>query len=219
MSNYNSGRPRQIAARYVNEDATIPPSGTPGGGSVTTVNTGTGLTGGPITGSGTISLAPNAVEVVEWAHQGLTSALNGLSIDTTPNPGFAGVVTWNLHFTAIKQAGSTQQLVIVSGELICPLGAGAPGQTLTWGIDFNQFFFVGVGDGQGIYPPFTPRSGNVNTPWVALAGSGVQALDRFPITSGSPGNFTTISCTGFAPPLGIPYKFYFTASYRADVPP
>ena len=46
---------------------------TPAGGTVTTVATGTGLTGGPITGSGTVSVAPGGISSTELAANAVTT--------------------------------------------------------------------------------------------------------------------------------------------------
>jgi hypothetical protein len=59
-------------------------SGAGAGGTVTSVDSGTGLTGGPITTSGTLSIANNGVDTAQIADDGVTSTKIS-STDTTLN--------------------------------------------------------------------------------------------------------------------------------------
>jgi hypothetical protein len=67
---YNSNRPRQIAARYFNEETG--PTGT-----VTSITTGTGLTGGPITTTGTISIDTTGVVAGVYTNANITVNAQG----------------------------------------------------------------------------------------------------------------------------------------------
>ncbi len=64
---------------------------TPTAGTVTQVNTGTGLTGGPITGTGTISLTDTGVAAATYTNPTITVDAQGRITFAAPGPGGSGV--------------------------------------------------------------------------------------------------------------------------------
>lgn len=219
MSTFNTGRPRQIAARYMNEDDTIPPSGTPGGGSVTTVNTGTGLTGGPISGTGTISLASNAVLTTDWSWRGvgginLGPPFNGLSVASAP-PGAITASDFMLHFTQIKQKDQSG-LVLVEGEIEITCTAPAIPEV---DIDFAAFLvgeFPVIGADGNICPPLAPRPGVGGTvSWSALQKPNNGILEVIPVTGITPTDYSYIRIFGTNNgALSGSWKFWFKGQYK-----
>ncbi|MBX2946411.1 MAG: tail fiber domain-containing protein [Cyclobacteriaceae bacterium] len=113
-----------------------------GGGSVTNVSTGTGLTGGPITTTGTISIAAGGVGNTELANNAvtdvkiatgvspskLTAGANGQVLTTV-----AGVPTWQVPVTGFVNPMIGSGDLIVGGVLGAAqrLAAGTNGQVLT----------------------------------------------------------------------------------------
>lgn len=134
------------------------------GGSVTNIATGTGLTGGPITSSGTISIANGGVGVLELAANAVTTAkisdgnvtgakletLSGLSAGTygsaTVVPSITvdtkGRVTsvssnnLNIHFSDIKN---------ISGTSAFNVGSCTANQTVAWSALTDMFTCQNIG--------------------------------------------------------------------------
>jgi len=74
----------------------VPGDAGTGNGSVTQINTGTGLVGGPITNSGTISIANGGVDTAQLANGAVTDAKVGTGISRAKlSPGTAGAVLVN----------------------------------------------------------------------------------------------------------------------------
>jgi len=156
---------------------TLPSGG--GSGTVTSVATGTGLTGGPITGSGTISLASSGVTAGSY---GSASAIPVITVDAT------GRVT-----SASTAAFTSTNLYTADGTL-------SAARTVTMGA--NNLTFTGTTGQVVVSAPLkitagTPGAGKVLTSdatgiatWQAVSGSGTvtnvaagTGLTGGPITS------------------------------------
>jgi hypothetical protein len=102
---------------------------TPGSGSVTNVGTGAGLTGGPITGTGTISIQTGGVTNAMLVNSGLTvtagSGLSGggdvdlggatsLALDTTQANTWTGLQMFQGEIVLFEAADPTQTVVLTS---------------------------------------------------------------------------------------------------------
>ena len=173
-----------------------------GTGTVTSVGSGAGLTGGPITGSGTLSIASGGVTTAMLQHSSLTVAagtdltggglvaLGGtttLNLDTTKVPqlnaanSFVGnqAVIGNLSATNEVSAGSTPTGNVASGTVEVDAAAINSG---SWSPALN---FGGGGEviasnrtgftnqyGLDFFTSYTPRVSITNT---GLVGIGVQS--------------------------------------------
>lgn len=124
-----------------------------GGGTVSQVNTGTGLTGGPITATGTIAIADGGVGATQLANNAVTSTK--LQSDASVDANRA-VTTNHIQNLAVTDAK------IASGVAPAKLTPGTNGQVLTtvagvptWqnpsgGSGFSTLNIVPKGDGTGL---------------------------------------------------------------------
>src|SRR5208337_4879054 len=105
-----------------------------GGGTVTSVGSGTGLTGGPITTSGTLSVDPNVVPLLSLENQ-FTASQSVIGSLTATNLGASGTVTAG-GGAVLPASGNSQ----TSGSPSSPLdltasasnGTNASNQTFRW---------------------------------------------------------------------------------------
>ncbi len=146
--------------------------GSSGGGTVTSVATGTGLTGGPITTSGTISLATPTVSTIggveavtpvahEWINSISTAGVPSLSqpsfSDLTGSVGAAQMPALTGDVTST--AGSTATTVVgIQGISVNSTAPTTSGQVLRYDTGTSKYVpnFIGMADIRSTVTPTTP---------------------------------------------------------------
>jgi hypothetical protein len=103
------------------------------GTGVTSINTGTGLTGGPITSTGTISLADTAVTPGAYTNANITVDQQG-RITLASSGAAGGVTTFSAGTTGFTPSTATSGAITLAGTLA--IANGGTGQT-TAGAAFN----------------------------------------------------------------------------------
>jgi hypothetical protein len=101
-------------------------------GTVTSVGSGTGLTGGPITASGNLAIANTAVTAGSYslanltvnAQGQLTSAANGSLVVTDGTHNVAGVETFTFSGATVSGTSPTATISIASGGTVTSVGSG-----------------------------------------------------------------------------------------------
>lgn len=190
-----------------------------GSGTVTSVNTGTGLTGGPITTSGTISLANTSVaagtygsasavpQIVIDAQGRITSASN-VAISTGSGTVSSGTIYQVAFYTANgTTVGGTANLTITGGAL--SVGAAGSGGSLALLGNTSGTVTLNTANAAGTWTMTLPIDGGTAgyclstdgtgvTSWIAVGGGGgggITALYAGTGLSASPSSPITSSGT------------------------
>jgi hypothetical protein len=188
-----------------------------GSGTVTSVGSGAGLTGGPITGAGTLSIATSGVSNAMLANPSLTispgTALTGggpvalggsatLSLDTTKVPLLAAANTFSTNQTVNGTLTAAS-----SGNSIVGNSSGASTAAIT-----------GSGNGFGVYGTASSTSGyGVQGNATATTGStlGVYGLTESTSGYGVEGSSPYVGVWGTSANVGVVGTGVFTGVYGA----
>jgi hypothetical protein len=177
-----------------------------GTGTVTSVASGTGLTGGPITGSGTLSLASNACAAGSalsalpftcspFASLGINTFANNQTIN-----GEGGVGSYGLTVNQPTQTG-----ILVEGP-IAGAGAGLDLQTTGTGGNDWEILATGNSSSQGV-GKLNIRDINTNTDVLTIEPTDAVNVDTsLTVTATAPsGEYAAGSFTGWSAPSGSNY--------------
>ncbi|WP_413944109.1 beta strand repeat-containing protein [Bdellovibrio sp. HCB-162] len=175
-------------------------SGWSAGGSVTSVATGTGLTGGPITTSGTISIAAGGVSATELATNAVTTVkiadgnVTGAKLETLAGltAGAYGTAT-SIPSITIDTKGRVTAITTNNITGLLPTAAGAGGKFLksdetSWSGDFVKFSDVKNSVGTSAFN-LAGCSANQTVAWSSLTDmftcQSIGSLDAAAITTGT----------------------------------
>ena len=162
----------------------------PGTGTVTSVASGAGLTGGPITHSGTLSIATGGVTNAMLAHSSLTVTAN------SPLNGGGSVSLGGSTSLGLKSCGANQILEFVSGAWACvnpatgtvtsvATGLGLTGGTITTSgtISINTSVVPQLGASSNTFTGNLTVNGNINLGGTVTGAAGDFSGSSDPIVA------------------------------------
>ena len=162
----------------------------PGTGTVTSVASGAGLTGGPITHSGTLSIATGGVTNAMLAHSSLTVSAN------SPLNGGGAVSLGGSTSLGLRSCGANQILEFVSGAWACvnpatgtvtsvATGLGLTGGTITTSgtISINTSVVPQLGASSNTFTGNLTVNGNINLGGTVTGAAGDFSGSSDPIVA------------------------------------
>ncbi len=162
----------------------------PGTGTVTSVGSGAGLTGGPITHSGTLSIATGGVTNAMLAHSSLTVSAN------SPLNGGGAVSLGGSTSLGLRSCGANQILEFVSGAWACvnpatgtvtsvATGLGLTGGTITTSgtISINTSVVPQLGASSNTFTGNMTVNGNINLGGTVTGAAGDFSGSSDPIVA------------------------------------
>jgi len=182
------------------------PVGDLGGGSVTQVNTGTGLTGGPITSTGTVSLANTAV--IPGTYLNATVAVDQQGRITSAASGGGGIAIGDLTVWVNADTGNDSN----PGTALAPFKTQVHAWDFVAAINGNGYrAFIQLQDATAAYDGVNldPNFGNVRlTPFgwqkITIQGNAVSRLNTTVLSTTTPFNTCySFSSTGCFPVIQI----------------
>jgi hypothetical protein len=166
------------------------------GGTVTSVGTGTGLTGGPITGSGTIALADTAVSPGTYSHPTISIDAQGRIVAAASNSAVSSV-----------SAGTGISITGTSSAPIVNIADGGVGTTQLAASSVTVAK-ISTTSGTADSTTFLRGDGTWNAPTASLPNTGTAGTyaNVRSITTDAQGRVTSATAATGASPKGIPYS-------------